>query len=262
VTAAGGTYLITAPPVVVGEIRVAGNSAALDQGAQDILTKLTGSPFSAEGTPNQIATYLGNYYRDKGYVEAAIEAARLNPATAAADAIQVPFAVSAKPGIQYKLAAVQFAPDVLVTPADFNRQAHVRPGDVAAGQLLTDDWMFISKQYRNHGFMKASVDPTPSFDREKGTVTYTVTVNPGPQYQMGKLTIENVSDDLRALMLAAWKMPAGSVFDESAILRFFAIGDANPALARIFAAVNCKYTLAQNDDSKTVDVVLRLERKH
>ena len=261
VTAAGSTYLISAPPVVVGEIRVAGKSTALDAGAQGILTKLTGTPFSAEGTPSQITTYLGNYYHDKGYVEAAVEATRPSPAVATPDAILVPFEVTATPGLQYRLAAVQLSPDLLVLQADFDRVARTHPGDIAAGQLLTRDWEFIAMQYHNHGFMKPSVHPTPTFDRTQGTVTYTVTAEPGPEYKMGKLSIENVSGDLRTLMLSAWRMPAGAVFDESAVSRFFALDDTDSRLSRVFAAVNCRYSLTLNDDSKTVDVDLRLEKR-
>jgi hypothetical protein len=62
-------------------------------------------------------------------------------------------------------------------------------------------------------------------------------------------------------MLAAWKMPAGSIFNEGAIRNFFAIGDANPALKRVFAGVNCKYILQSNDENHTVDVTLRLEKR-
>jgi outer membrane protein insertion porin family len=122
--------------------------------------------------------------------------------------------------------------------------------------------MFIAGQYHNHGYMKASVHPVPSFDRAKGTVSYSITVDPGPVYTMGALTVANVSDDLRAMMLAAWKMPAGSVFDESAVRNYYAIGDANPTLKRIFAAVNCSYNLTLNDAPRTVDVILKLEKKH
>jgi outer membrane protein assembly factor BamA len=88
-----------------------------------------------------------------------------------------------------------------------------------------------------------------------------VTVDPGPQYTMGTLRIDNVADDLRTQMMAAWKMPAGVVFNESAVLNYYAIGDANPALKRIFAAVNCKFNLTLNDDTHTVDVVLKLEKR-
>jgi hypothetical protein len=79
---------------------------------------------------------------------------------------------------------------------------------------------------------------------------------------MGALRIDNVGDDVRTAMLAAWKMPAGVVFNESAVLNFFAIGDANPPLKRLFAGVNCKYVLTLNDDTHTVNVVLRLDKRN
>jgi hypothetical protein len=78
---------------------------------------------------------------------------------------------------------------------------------------------------------------------------------------MGKLTIENVSDDLRAAILKAWKMPEGAVFNEGAIMGFFATSGVNPQLERIFAVVKIKYTLSPNDETHTVDTVIRLEKR-
>ena len=99
---------------------------------------------------------------------------------------------------------------------------------------MRENWQFIERQYRNKGYLKAVIHPTPSFDRAQGTVSFTVTAEPGPVYTMGTLEIENVSDDLRAKMLAAWKMPAGEVFNQGTVLSYFAIRDANPALGRYF----------------------------
>ena len=255
-------FTITSPLIQIGEIHIDSTSPALEPKAQEILTKLTGDPYDIEGSPRQIATYLGNYYRDKGYVEAAIVAAP-QPAIATPEgAIQVPFQFSLVPGIQYKLDAMRLAPGLLVTQADFDHQANIHAGDIAEGQRLIPNWEFISRQYHNHGYMKASVHPGPAFDRNNGTVSYIVTVDPGPVFTMGTLAIENVAEDLRALMIAAWKMPAGTTFNESAVLNFYAAGDANPALKRVFSAVNCKYVLRLNDDTHTVDVTLRLEKKH
>lgn len=254
------SFSIVSPPVVVGEIRVGSNSAALDPGAQDILAKLMGSPYDVAGSISQLTTYLGNYYRDKGYQEVGVEAAA-GEASATDTAIRVPFEVSVTPGIQYRLAGVTLAPDLLVTQADFDRQAQIHPGDIADGQHVTQNWEFISHQYHNHGYVKASVHAAPTFDREKGTVSYTVTADPGPVYTMGTLSIENVSDELRSRMLVAWKMPRGSVFNEGAIRGFFATYMVNPDLERVFATVNVKYTMHLNDDNHSVDLVLRLERK-
>ena len=255
-------FSITAPPVSVGEIHLDGKSPTLEPKAADILKSLTGTPYDQEGSPSQISTNLGNYYRDQGYVEASVEAVPQNPPTVTADSIRIPFQVSFTPGILYKISSVRLAPDLMVKQADFDRQANVHPGDIADGERVRQNWAFIARQYHNLGYLQASIHPTPSFDRENGTVSYDVAAEPGPVYTMGGLTIENVSDDLRSKMLAAWKIPAGTVFNEGAILSFYASGTTNPSLGRVFASVECKYVLHLNDAAHTVDVVLRLEKKH
>jgi outer membrane protein assembly factor BamA len=93
-----------------------------------------------------------------------------------------------------------------------------------------------------------------------GIVDYTLEVQQGPVYRMGRLTIENSADDLRAAMLAAWKMPEGGVFIEKAINDYF-YSQGNTPLGRTFASANCKYKLAKNLETHVVDVTLRLERK-
>lgn len=257
------TYSITSPPVVVGEIHPDSKSPALDPGADQILKKLAGQPYDLEGTPSQISTYLGNYYHDKGYLEAHAEPTPLS-VHATADRIEIPFRVSISPGMQYHLGEIRFAPDLVASHADFDRQSRVHFGDTADGQRLTDDWQYIARQYHNHGYMQASIHPAPSFDRFKAMVSFDVTAVPGPVYTMGKLTIENVTDDLRAAILAAWKVPTGAVFNEGAIMSLFAvttIGGPQSALERVFAAVNVRITQQQNDDAHTVDVTVRLEKK-
>ncbi|WP_162601656.1 POTRA domain-containing protein [Occallatibacter savannae] len=129
--------------------------------------------------------------------------AKPQKAALADGSIRVPFRVSVEPGSQYRLAAVRLAPEIVVSQADFDKQAHLHSGDIADGQHVTENWEYISRQYHNHGYMKASVHPTPTFDRVKGTVSYDVMADPGPIYAIGALSIENVSDDLRAQMMAA-----------------------------------------------------------
>ena len=256
------SYTITSPPVVVGEIKLKSTSAPLEPGAQAIVAHLTGAPYDAAGTPSQISTYLGNYYRDKGYAEAAVDVASHGAVTASANSILVPFEIAVTPGIQYRLAKVELAPDMIVSQADFDHQAQIHPGDIADGQHVTENWEYISRQYHNHGYMKASVHPVASFDRAKDTVSYSVTADPGPLYTMGNLTVENVNDELRTMMLAAWKMPAGAVFNEGAIRGYFATHDVYPMLERVFAVVNLSYVLNVHNEDRTVDVTLRLEKKH
>jgi outer membrane protein assembly factor BamA len=110
--------------------------------------------------------------------------------------------------------------------------------------------------------MDCVVTLRPQYDDANGIVNYTLEVQTGPVYTMGKLTIENGADDLRAAMLAAWKLPEGAVFSEKAIRDYYTSQGDKTALGRTFASVNCKFKMAANIETHTVDVTLRLEKKH
>jgi outer membrane protein assembly factor BamA len=258
----GVSYTIVTPPVQIGEIRLDSVSPPLEPKAQEIMAQQSGSAYDLEGSPSQIAVNLGNFYREKGYLEAAVQPIPQPTPTVTPEAIGIPFVVSFSPGPLYKIARVQLAPGLAVTQAEFDHQSGIHPGDIADSVHLRQNWEFIARQYHNRGYMRAAVVPTPSFVRSQAMVSYTVTVAPGPVYTMGYLTIQNAADDLHAAMLAAWKMPSGGVFDEGAVRGFFATHDVDPALERVFATINFSYSLHLNDATRTVDVVLRLEKRH
>ena len=255
------SFSITSPPVLVGEFQ-AEDSAPLDSNVLPILARLSGSSYDADGSPELIATNIRLYYQDQGYLEAVVHAKASAIPIVSPDAIRIPFSVSVTPGIRYKVKEIHLDPGLVVTQADFDRQSHIHPGDPADGTHIRANWLYLERQYHNHGFIKAKVNAIPTFDRDNGTVSYVATVIPGPAYNMGTLNIENVSDELRAMMLAAWKMPQGAVFNEGSILGFFATTAVNPKLERVFATVDVKYVMRPNDDARTVDLTLRLERKH
>jgi len=254
-------FSITAPAVLVGEIKTEGTIVMLDPKASAILAKFPGTPYDAEGSINLIETNLSVYYKDQGYLEPAIHAVAGVKPIVSSNAIRVPLRVSILPGAQFKLAGIQLAPGLLITPAVFDHQSRVHAGDLADDSSLRQNWEFIERQYHDRGYIKAKVEPTQTIDHAGKTVSYVVSVEPGPVYTMGALTIDNVTDDLRATIIAAWKMQAGAVFNEGSISAFFARHGVNPALEQVFSGVNCRYFLHPNDNTHVVDLTLALEQK-
>jgi outer membrane protein insertion porin family len=254
-------FTIISPPVRVGEIQLNGASAALAEKARLTAAKLVGSSYSSDGSASQLETSLGNFYGEQGYLDLSVHAMP-GPAVADADGVHIPITVTVSEGAQYKLAGVKLTPDLVVTQAAFDKQSDLHNGDVVSLEKLRGNWKFLVRQYHNKGYMQARVLPSPALDHAQGTVIYTVTAEPGPVYTMGKLRVENVSDDLRAAIVAAWTVPAGAAFNEGAIVGMTATHEVNPALERVFATTNLSYSLNLHDDVRTVDVDLRLERKH
>jgi hypothetical protein len=254
-------FSIVSPPVLVGDLTTVGAVIALDPKAAAILAKFPGTLYDAETSLREVEAAFIAYYKDQGYPDPAVHATADTKPVITPTAIRVSLHVSLVPGVQYKLGSVHLAPDLLVSQADFDRQFHFRTGDVADGVRLRDAWKFIEATYHDRGYVKAKVQPAATIDLANKAVSYYVSVYPGPAYAMGKLTIDNVTDDLRAAMLAAWKMPEGSVFDESLISAFFSAHSVNPALNQVFSGADCHYTLQFHDDAHTVDVKLTLEKK-
>ena len=257
-------FHVTTPQVLIGEIQP-GVAPQLTPKAQAVLTSITNLPYSTEGSAPGIARDLLGIYRDMGYLDVKADAAKQPTLIITPDIVKVPFRYALDTGALYKVTAIQLAPDMLVSQADFDKQSHVHPGDPADAEHIAQNWHFIERQYHNRGYARARITPTATLDHVQHTVSYTVAAEPGAVYQMGRISIENVSDEIRTMMMAAWKLTAGAVFSEGAVLSYFAIDATNthadPRLFKLFQSVNCKYTLNVNDDTKTVDVVLRLEKR-
>jgi outer membrane protein insertion porin family len=258
-------FSIYIPDVLLGPVRFDPASPApapeMAAAVQDILSKLAGLPYDRQQSPGEIAANLLAYYRDRGFLDCAVHAAPGAAVRASEHAILIPFQVSVAPGPEYRIAALDLAPGVAVSQADFDRQSAVHPGDVADGARLRASLDALTRQYHDTGHVRAQASLAPTLDRAHATVRYTISVNPGPVYAMGRLAIENVAGDLRTEMIAAWKMPEGAVFNESAILEYFSDRKLNSDLKRTFATVTPRYVLHIDDATKTVGVELILMKK-
>jgi outer membrane protein insertion porin family len=255
-------YAITAPKVLVGDIQLEGGSGAPDPALLQILASLHNADYSREGSSGEIESTLADFYHDNGNLEAEVHAAAQGDPVIEPEAIYIPFHVAAAPGMRYKLAGIRLAPGLLLTQAEFDKQAKIPAGSFAVAGYVRDNWSYIERQYHNKGYMEAAVRATPTFDRSQGTVSFSVTVDRGPQYTMGKLVIQNGADDLRAAMLAAWKMPAGAVFNEGAMRGFYANLPKKSPLARTMITADLMFAQHLNKDTHTVDITLRMEKKH
>ncbi len=260
-------FSVYVPEVHLGAIHLDAppSSPQIAIAVRDILSKLQGSPYSRQDSPGQIETSLISYYRDRGFFDCAVHAtpqpAVEVPIDQIVNVIRVPFSASVTPGPLYHLSSVQLAPGLAVSPADFDRVSNLHPGDPADASLIAPALDFLTRQYHNKGYVRAKTQLTPTIDRARATVSYAVSVDPGPVYTMGRLAVENVSGQLRAMILSTWKMPAGSVFNESAIMDYFSDRKLPSDLRRTLAMATVRYVLHIDDDTKTVDVELILQKK-
>jgi outer membrane protein assembly factor BamA len=103
--------------------------------------------------------------------------------------------------------------------------------------------------------------PHPNFNDADATVSYTVDVDPGPVYHLAFVKFDNVTDEMRNLLIHNWEMMPGDVFDESYVASFISkVQQQDPVLRRSLAGVKVRFEVMANPETHDVNVVIRLER--
>jgi outer membrane protein insertion porin family len=255
------TFTISSPDVSIGAIQLDGASSELAPLAAKAAARVTGAAYSNQGSLNQIETALNNFYGERGYLGASFHIAQGARPVVDAAGIHVPFTVAVTEGSLYKLTAVTLAPDLVVTQQTFDKQSGLHPGEVVSLVALRGGWEYLAHQYHNQGCLHAQIHAEPAFDRTAGTVSYTVTATPGPVFTMGALRVVNVPAELHDPLLAAWKIPAGGVFNESMVRNLAASPNLPPELKRVLSIADVHSTLKLHEDIHTVDVELTLVHK-
>ncbi len=259
------SYSITDPPVRVGEIHLQGVSPEMQAKVKAVADRAMKFDYDTENTVGNIERAFVLLYTDEGYAAVKVHAERSDHPIAGSQAIDVPFNVTIEEGRHYNLGSIYLPSGELLNLAEINKAAGtisnvIEKQSVKEGVTLRTALLYVTGQYKSKGYLDCVVTPHPQFDEAAGIVNYTLEVQPGPVYTMGKLTIQNSAEDLHAAMLAAWMMPEGAVFNEKAIYDYY-YTQGNTPLGRTFASAICKYKLTKNVETHTVDVTLRVEKR-
>ncbi|MGB8261711.1 MAG: hypothetical protein WCE75_15220, partial [Terracidiphilus sp.] len=254
------SYAVTSPPVLVGAVEIAGVANEDRETVRKILARLNDAQFDSEGSPNQLETEVGNYYRDKGYAEVAVHAERAGAVQVAADAVRIGFALKVERGEQYRIGAVRLAPDLLVTQAEFDKAAHPEPGALATRANLFKGQMLVARRYKQKGYPEAKIDWEPVFDHAGGTVSYNVHAVAGDQYRLSTVKIEGLSDEVRRALLRAWQLAPDDPLDTVYISEFVPQAQKeNPSLATALLPYHFDFQMILDPQTHTGAVVLRFK---
>ena len=260
------SYAITNLQVRVGEIHLEGVSPEMQAKVKSVADRAAKTEYKTENTAGNIEHTFALLYADEGYPAAKVHVKQSGDPVAFGKTIDVPFHVTIEEGRHYKLGSIYLPSGEPLTQEMINKAAGVVTNKVETslsvdgGVNLRTALLYVTGQYKSKGYLDCVVTPHPQYDDASGIINYTMEVQPGPVYTMGKLTILNGADDLRAAMLAAWKLPEGAVFSENALRTYF-YTQGNTPLGRTFASANCKYKLVKNIETHVVDVTLLLEKK-
>jgi outer membrane protein assembly factor BamA len=255
-------FSILTPPVEVSVGQIDGVSADFQEKVHAAAAEAAKNPFDTDNSSANLEHAVEIFYHDRGYAAAKIHASRSGDPVVTAESIVVPFTVTVQEGQVYKVGSVHLPDGAPVTQTEVDKVLNPTAGGPVEGVRLRTLWGLLSSRYRQKGYLDCKVTPQPQFDDAAKIVNYTVMIDPGPVYHVAFVKFENVSDELRSMLIRNWQMLPGDPFDESYVANFAARVQAqDPVLRRSLAGTKAKFNVTADPQTHDVNVVIRLEKQ-
>jgi outer membrane protein insertion porin family len=255
-------YHIDSPPVVLEGFRVYDYSGVWTRPIEEVEKAAAGQKFEG-GIRNTLTDEIRAVYGHLGFIDMKMTTPAWGQPRIAGGKILVPITASiTSEGVQYRVSAIHLQGDILMTEDQFAQRAALHPGDVADQDAWKPIREMLTASYRTHGYLDATTNVTPKLDRTNHTVDYTITVDPGPVYRMGKLTLANLDQKQQAELMPYWLLRPGDVFNPDLIPK--SVADYHQARAEDLQSIHTGFDAhwAANHDTHTVDVMLTFDAPH
>ena len=258
----GGTQMqqfrIEQSDVKIGSVEFSDALAQDDHGIHTRLADLVGQPFSRSTIGFFELEQVRPVYLAHGYlrVRFAPPSCRIAEGATGAAAKNVAVVVTVDPGPAFVWSGAVWIGNAAVSSLELEQSVPLHRGDPADGTKIEAGWESVRSTYAHRGYLGADIKPTAHLDEASKQANYTVIVSEGPQYRMDKLVLTGLSAEGERRIRAAWRIPAGAIFDQDVFQAFLDKG-----ITLAFNGLPVHYEkvghfLETNPSAGTVDVLL------
>jgi outer membrane protein assembly factor BamA len=228
---------------------------------QQHLPEIRGKPYSRLVIDVFLAESIKPIYVQQGNLRAKIGPAEVrltgNPNQKFPE--DIPVYVPCDFGPHYHWKEVQWSGNSALSTETLKRAVGLIPGDVANGLTIEGAWDRVREAYAHLGYMEAKVTPSPAYDDQAHTVSYSAQITEGQQFHYHELVITGMSLAGERMIRDAWPLKPGDVMDKTVFEQFLYTLESHRE--RIFKELPVHYDTVghwlQTDPEKgTVDALL------
>ena len=133
---------------------------------------------------------LRSWYMDRGYANFQIDSTQVAIAPEKDDIF---ITVNVTEGEVYKVSEVKLAGTMVVPEEQLKRLLLVQPGQIYSRKLLTSTQELMSYRLGSEGYAFAKIEPVPTTDADKKTVSLTFFIDPGNRAYVRRVNFNNVT---------------------------------------------------------------------
>ena len=235
------------------EITLTGATLMTPQEKLENTKALIGDDYSATRLHESLSTGLSFLYGDKGYLrvqvgepETKIVGDPLHPVVAVS--------VTVTEGSQYRLRAITWSGNTVISTPELEKIMNLRPGEIADRSKLDVELDTVRRDYKTKGYLAAKVQPVPTFSDEDHTVSYQVKVTEGDLFHMGELHLAGLDQSALDKLRKNWKLNRGDAYNGEYLKTFL---KDNATLINGNGRAKTIKILQNPTPDKTVDVTLQ-----
>ncbi len=235
----------------ISEVNFTGNTAITNQELwRHINPVAIGTPYSEIYFRQMLDTAIRNLYEERGRLRVEFPKVETGKST---ENEGVVVTVTVNEGEAYNLGKVTFKGIDAKKEDEYNRLGGWMKEERIDIAAINAGLGRIRKALHEEGYLRVTTDLERDVHDAAKTADITIVVNQGPQYKMGKLTIEGLDLIGEPAMRKLWGMKEGAPYRESYPDNFLAMVQADgyfDNLARTSTAAEI------NDETRTVNVTL------
>jgi len=247
--------------IQIAKLEFSDPSLSSSKAVQQYLSEILGKPYSRMTIDLFLAETIRPIYLQQGFLRVKLGPPEVRLAGDPNQKLpsQIPVYVPVAPGDIYRWQDMRWNGNTLVSEFTLSGLLGIKRGDVADGMQIEASWDRVREEYAHRGYLEAKVDPAPVYDDHARTVSYSVSIQEGPQYHFGKMILTGISPAAERKLRAAWPITAGDIFDKAQFEELLA--KLQTRQEQVFGELPLHYENVghwlQTDASKgTVDVLL------
>ena len=133
---------------------------------------------------------LRSYYMDRGYANFQIESTQV---TIAPEKDDMYITINVNEGDVFKVSEIKIAGTMVVPEEQLRRLLLIHPGDIFSRKQVTSSQELMSYRLGADGYAFSKIDPVPTADNDKKTVSITFFVEPGNRVYVRHINFNNTS---------------------------------------------------------------------
>jgi outer membrane protein insertion porin family len=133
---------------------------------------------------------LRSYYMDRGYANFQIESTQV---TIAPEKDNMYITVNVNEGDVFKVSEIKLAGTMVVPESELRKLLLIKPGDIYSRKAVTSSQELMSYRLGADGYAFSKIDPVPTPDNDKKTVSLTFFIEPGNRVYVRHINFNNVT---------------------------------------------------------------------